>query len=342
MRNGAAVIAGNGAKLAAFAVVASLASPAAAATAEAPRTRYLWNLATETGPIRTSGSALSFDPFSNELLVSGAGVVRIFQANGMEDYNFPAGGMVDLLLGAAVLGEGGDIAVLGTTGQRWSLVRASFRGERLGTIEPKGAPAGFLDTFGPAMVRVQGGRIYLVDVQGLRALVLEQDGTVVRAVDLAKVLDVPASKLGEVQLSGFGVDVDGGLLLTIAVRFKAYALSPAGELREWGTPGGAPGLFNVVSGIAADAHHYYVADQLKCAVIAFDRKDLGFVDEFGYRRVQSAGGLVGPTQVEAGNGRVFVSQNANRGVAVFAAPAEAQVSPQKLSAAASAGGAAPQ
>lgn len=305
------------------ALVAAFAAAPSFASAQS-RTRYLWNLSTETGAIRTSAHGLSFDPFGHEILVTGGDLVRIFKANGMEDFSFSVAGMLERVLAAGVLGESGDIVLLGVKGQRWSLERASFRGEHLASIEISGAPAGFVEAFGPTMMRVHEGRIYLADLYNLRALVIGQDGAVERAVDLAAAVGVDEKKLGDVQLTGFGVDVDGSLLFTIAVWFKAYALSPAGELREWGTPGGSPGLFNVVSGIAADARNYYVADQLKCAVIAFDRRSLEFVDEFGYRRPQAAGGLIGPTQVAAGDGKVFVSQNGDRGVAVFLAPAAGQ------------------
>jgi hypothetical protein len=344
MRTGEAKWVGVGAGLSALAL--GLAAPALAAPEEPGRARYLWNLATETGPVRTSGHGLTFDPVGKEILVTGGDLVRIFQANGMEDFSFTSAGMVDRLLSAAVLGESGDILLLGTSGQGWSLARASFRGEPLGTVVPRDAPAGFLSEFFPGLVRVQAGRLYLADTQRLRVLVLERDGGFVRAVDVAEVLGIERSKREDNQLSGFNVDLDGGLLFTLAVKFRAYALSPSGELREWGTPGGAPGFFNVVSGIAADARHYYVADQLKCAVIAFDRADLSFVDEFGYRVAESEGGLIGPTQIAAGNGRIFVSQNANRGVAVFAAPEGERKDAVKVSAAATpglrAGEAAPQ
>jgi hypothetical protein len=304
-------------------VAAFLAAPAQAATKPAEAARYLWNLATETGPIRTSAAALTFDPTGREIVVTSGDAVRIFQQSGMEDFAFPVTGRLDRVLGAAVLDEGGDLVLLGMSGQRVVLLRTSFRGETVGAITPSGAPDGFLDGFIPTAVRVHDGRIYLADLGALRVLVVRPDGSAERAVDLAKLLlaDVPENKRGDVHLSGFGVDVDGGLLFTVAVLFKAFVLPPGGELREWGRAGGAPGMFNVVSGIAADERHYYVVDQLKCAVIAFDRAGLGFVDEFGYRRVQSAGGLVGPTHVAAGNGQVFVSQYADRGVAVFAAPA---------------------
>jgi len=332
-----AMIRGGGLGLAIASML--LGSPASAAAEPA---RYLWNLATETGPIKTSGSTLAFDGFGREILVAGGNSVRIFQPNGMEDFTFSAVGMLEQVVGAGVLAENGDIAILGVDAGRWALVRVSFRGEKLGAIVPRNVPAEFAAEFAPNLLKTRDGRLYLADTMNLRALVLEQDGTVVRALDFAKLLGIDAGKRQDTQLSGFGVDVDGGLLFTIAVKFRAYVVSPAGELREWGTAGGAPGFFNVVSGIAADERCYYVADQLKSAIIAFDRTTFDFIDEFGYRRPQAMGGLVQPTDVVAGNGKVFVSQNANRGVSVFAAPVGEQPVQQKVSAAASAGEAAPQ
>lgn len=309
-----------------------------AAAAEKPA-RYLWNLASETGPLRTSASGVSIDPFAHEILVSCGDAVRIYQPNGMEDFSFQVAGMMDRVLAAAALGENGDIALLGVSGQDSVLARVSFRGELVGRIERRGEA--FPADFHPNVLRVHASQLYLADTTRLLAVVLEQDGQVVKSVDLGEIAGVEDAKRSDNQLSGFGVDVDGGLLFTISVKFKAWAVSPSGDVRSWGTPGGAPGFFNVVSGIAADQSNYYVADQLKSAVIAFSRADLSFVDEFGYRR-EAAGGLIGPTNLAAGNGRVFVSQDANRGVAVFSAPeAEVKVS-AAVDAAASRGEATPQ
>jgi hypothetical protein len=139
-------------------------------------------------------------------------------------------------------------------------------------------------------------------------------------VDIAQVLGMHTDAQEPEDISGFGVDVDGGLLFTIATRFRAYAISPSGEVKAWGVAGGAPGRFNVTAGIAADARHYYVADALKSAVVVFDR-NLKFVEEFGFRRPQEHGGLIAPAQVEAGGGRIYVSQRRDRGVSVYAVAA---------------------
>ena len=60
----------------------------------------------------------------------------------------------------------------------------------------------------------------------------------------------------------------------------------------------------------------FVADTLRCVVMIFDR-ELRFLKEFGYRGLEP-GSLIAPMELAAdGNGRVYVSQSANRGVSVY-------------------------
>jgi hypothetical protein len=55
---------------------------------------------------------------------------------------------------------------------------------------------------------------------------------------------------GNKDISGFTVDKDGNILITIPVMFRVYAISPDGQVSYFGKPGGAPGRFNIVAGIA--------------------------------------------------------------------------------------------
>src|SRR6185503_10591293 len=99
--------------------------------------------------------------------------------------------------------------------------------------------------------------------------------------------------------------------------FRAYAVSPEGEVTSFGKVGGAPGQFGVVSGIARDDQgRVFVADKLRSVVMVFD-KSLRFVTEFGFLGL-GADNLVRPDQLVLGEGgKLYVTQLYNRGVAVF-------------------------
>ena len=105
------------------------------------------------------------------------------------------------------------------------------------------------------------------------------------------------------------------MLFTVAPLFRAFVVSLSGQVRSFGRPGSAPGHFGIVAGIGADPGRYYVVDNLKGAVIVFDR-DLKLVGQFGARGSRKDQ-LQGPTSVAVAGDRVFVSQNGARGVAVY-------------------------
>ena len=113
------------------------------------------------------------------------------------------------------------------------------------------------------------------------------------------------------------MDHDGTLFFTVPAQFKAYRLSSAGMLESFGRPGGSPGRFGVVAGIFADrSGAIYVVDTLKCVVSVFDR-DFNYLYEFGHRSYLP-GGLIAPKEAAiSGDGRVYVTQQANRGVNVY-------------------------
>jgi DNA-binding beta-propeller fold protein YncE len=164
-------------------------------------------------------------------------------------------------------------------------------------------------------MRYRAGRIYLGDLVGMRVVVLELSGACVATFDLAEKLG-EAERRNDLGIRGFNVDGQGNVLFTVQPLFKAYVLSPEGELKTFGTRGSAPGKFNVVSGIARDdAGNYYVADILKSAVLVFD-PEFRFLREFGYRGGGESN-LSAPEDLEIGAGNLFVSQHARQGVSVF-------------------------
>ena len=115
---------------------------------------------------------------------------------------------------------------------------------------------------------------------------------------------------------GFNVDSDGNLLVTIQALFRAWVVTPQGEVRSFGARGSTPGKFNIIGGITRDeAGNIYVADILRSVVMVF-APDFRFIREFGYRG-RSANSLAAPDELTIGNGRLYVANNARRGVSVF-------------------------
>jgi hypothetical protein len=274
---------------------------------------YRYNLATVAGDIRTSAVTLNYDRQANELYVVGYGQVRVFNASGMEVYRFGDDAALGTIYGVAAL-EDGDLLVVSYREGKPSLLRCNFRGEILRAVELRGVPEAFRD-FGPNRIAYQNGRVYLADETGMRVLLVDPSGQYLASYDLAEIIG-EADKRQDFGLNGFGVDRDGSLLFTVAPLFKAFVVSLSGQMRSFGRAGSAPGNFGIAAGIGSDAAgRYYVADSLKCAVIVYDR-DLGFVGQFGGRGAQP-GQLVGPTSLAVADSRVFVSQQANRGVTVY-------------------------
>lgn len=297
----------------AFAIPASAALASVPASPTPAEVSFQHSLSTSFGTIPLAGAFLTYDRAHHELFVMGEGLVRVFNDSGMETFVFGEDPQVGSIRGIAPL-ENGDLVVQALREGGAVLVRCNFRGEFIGTIEPKGIPAGYESALYGRM-RNEAGKIYLADLGGMRVLVLDEEGAVLAAYDVAEKLGI--EDRGSAGLRGFNVDRDGNVLFTIQPLFSAYVMSPAGEIRAFGERGSAPGKFNIVGGIARDdAGNVYVADILKSAVLVFD-PELRFAREFGYRG-GGPGNLAAPEELVAtGEGRLFVSQNTRRGVSVF-------------------------
>lgn len=294
--------------------LASVAIATVAPSADAVQVAYEHSLSTSFGVVPLAGAFLSYDRQHRELFVIGDGLVRVFNASGMEVYTFEEDPQVGMVRGIAALDDG-DLLVHAFGPNGAQLVRCNFRGEFVSAIETKGVPAGYENAFLGRM-RYSAGKIYLADLNGMRVLVLDSSGAYVASYDIAQKLELENER-ETTGLRGFNVDRDGNILFTIQPHFKAYFMSPAGEIRPFGQRGSAPGKFNIVGGIARDdAGTFYVADMLKSAILVFDR-DFRFVREFGYRGGEPWN-LAAPEElVVTGEGRLFVSQKARRGVSVF-------------------------
>jgi len=295
-------------------LAAAVAVVALAAPAHAVELSFLYALSDANGPLPMSWVRLAHDAAAHETFVvdPSEGVVRVFNKAGMETYSFGDDAALGPVNDVAVL-DGGDLVLLTWLAGKPALVRCNFRGEPIGRIEIRGAPAD-LAGFVPDRLRAAGGNLYLASSQGMRAVAISPDGAFLRSYDASGI--AAGRKAGDAGFTGFGVDARGNLLFTVAPLFQAFVLSPDGELRGFGVRGSAPGRFNVVAGIAADLDgNLYVTDVLRAVVMVFDPA-FEFRGEFGYRGY-GPGNLIAPRDLVVGDGQVFVTQSAGRGVSVF-------------------------
>lgn len=300
------------ARLSILALLPALAMGASPASAASLRTSYLYPVAALSGPVRTSAATLSYDAKHHELYLVSDGLVRVVNQSGMEVYTWPQDSELGPVYGVAAL-EDGDVIALQYRGGELILVRCNFRGEPVGELQVEG-----LSGVRATHLAYRDGKLYLANLGDARAVVVVDlaQRRVIRTVDLVKALGFEGVQT-EYGVDAFAVDARGNLLFTVAPAFKVFVLSPGGESRSFGRSGSGPGKFGIIRGIGTDeAGHIYVSDALKSAVLVFDA-DFKFLVEFGYRG-NRPGNLVGPRDVVVADGKLYVSQQARRGVAVFA------------------------
>jgi hypothetical protein len=234
----------------------------------------------------------------------------------MEIYQFGD----DLDLGQIVdvaLDREGDVLLLTYRDSRSAIVRCNYRGEPKSTIELKNVPAEFSD-FSPNRMIYRQGSFYLASLLGMMLVIADRDGNFTKGYDLLPLFELEEKDRGNVEISGFFVDADANVIMTVPVLFRAYILSPDGAVTWFGKPGGAPGRFNIVAGVVRDSKkNYLVVDRLKCAVLVFDR-NVNFTKQFGIRGYRP-GDLISPNDIAIDNqDRIYVTQMGKRGVSVYA------------------------
>jgi len=280
-----------------------------------PKVSYRHHLATTTGVLPLHGARLTADPAGHELLVVADGVIRVFNRAGMETYAFGDDAETGRIFSVAPIPDGGYAGLVADEG-RLGLKLLDFRGEFVSSVEVSGLPQDLSESFRPGAVDAAGDHLYLSDLANMLVVVLERDGRYVKHHDLASLLGVAGKRSDVGGVRSLRVTPKGEILFTVPSLFKAYSLSPDGQVRGFGQRGNGPGKFNVVAGIARDDEgRYYVSDMLKCAVLVFDA-EMRFLVEFGYRGVRPEN-MVAPVDVVALDGLVYVSQYAQRGVNVF-------------------------
>ncbi len=287
----------------------------APAESQPVRGGYIYTLSGFTGPIAYNFSRVTADKERNEIYLLYQNTVRVFNESGMEVYQFgddlDLGHIVDL-----AVDREGDIFLLAYKESRIAIIRCNYRGESKSRVELRNLPSDFLD-FLPNRMVYQSGNFYLASLIEMKIVIADREGNFKKGYDLFSLFELPEKDRGNVDISGFSVDGDGNILLTIPVLFTAYIVSPDGKINSFGKPGGAPGRFNVVGGIARDSKgNYLVVDKLKAAVMVFDR-NFNFVTQFGSRGYKP-GYLIFPDDIAIDSrDRVYVTQMGKMGVSVY-------------------------
>jgi hypothetical protein len=303
-------------RVSASATFAVAALAAYTAPAHALSAHYLYPVASLAGPLQTSAASLAYDAGSRELYVVADGMVRVVNDVGMETYAWPQSEELGAVREVAPL-EDGDVLALRTRAGKAGLVRCNFRGEPTAEVSIEGLPAMGVGAFDPTNMIYRQGTLYLADLGTSRTVVVAdlRSGRVVSKLDMAATLGLTGN-YADYSASGFAVDARGNQLFTVAPMFKVFVVSPGGQVSMFGKSGSAPGKFGQIASVATDdSGHIYVTDLLKSAVMVFDR-EYRFLGEFGYRG-QRPGNLIAPRELVFAGGRLYVSQQARRGVAVY-------------------------
>ena len=299
------------------AALLSVPSAAQAAPLKTLEARYLFGLADVNGTIRSSWVTLAYDREHHELFVadSSEGAVRVYKDNGMELQRIGGDEDTGCITGVTVK-EDGELYLMARRNDRTVYLHTDFRGDLIEAIEPRGVPEDFSASFNPSGLRYAEGKLYIVDHSALKTLVIDPTGQYVASYDFHKLIKFEEKVDRAVVMRSFNVDLSGNMLFTLPSIFKAYVVSPSGEVQSFGTKGSTPGKFNIAGGIARDEQgNFYVTDLLRAVVMVFDPK-FQFVGEFGYRG-WGEGRLISPLELAVSDGKVFVAQAGRRGVSLF-------------------------
>lgn len=281
------------------------------------RADYMYNLTDFNGYKSYKWAKLSVDKQENEVYVVNTrkNNVRIFGKSGMEIYRFGEEGALGNIIDIASFKDG-NMLLLSKDRTDYKVIRLNFRGEPVSEIVIDNLPPEFSE-FRPERIFYIEGKLYLADIFSMKVAVTDVNGIFQAGYDVASILDIEDEKRDETSMVGFSADREGNMFFTVPVLFMAFRLTPELKLTGFGIPGGGPGKFGIVAGIAVDDRGYvYVADRIRCVILVFD-KNLKFQTEFGYRGYRPRN-LIGPAEIAFDSrGRLYVTQLRNRGISVF-------------------------
>lgn len=290
-------------------------TPVIAAGSAQVQENFLYSLSNFSGRVPYNYPSLAVDAARSEIFAVYKNEVTVFNDSGMEVFRFGDGMDLGQVLNVAA-GPDNEILLLRYRDGKSSVLRCDYRGEPVGEITLTGLPEKYAG-FSPNCMVYQAGRIYLASQSRMQIVIVEVDGGFVKGFDLFELLGLDENKKGDIEMAGFTVDKEGNMLFTIPVLFSANILAMDGTIKTFGKSGGAPGRFNIVSGMVADSRgNYLVADKLKCAIIVFD-KNFNFIKEFGYRGDKPENLIVPQDLAIDQKDRIYVSQGRGRGISVF-------------------------
>jgi DNA-binding beta-propeller fold protein YncE len=299
---------------AALALALALAAPPPGPAAPGVKATHLFDAAGATGTLSSTWARLAYDAEHKELFVAAEGSVRVFNESGMEIHRFADDGDLGTVLDVAILPDGQLVTLSNVDGRR-TLLRADFRGKRIGPFELRGLPPE-LAKLSPDVIVHRGDALYLAETGTGRVVVVDERGAYRRSVELYKVLALDPKRRADSEITGLAVAPNGDLVVALPMLFRVFVVSPSGSVTGFGTRGSTPGKFNVIGAVAVDERqNLFLTDRLRSVVMCFG-KDLVFVGEWGYRGDERTN-LVAPFSLVASGDRVFVAQAGGRGVRAF-------------------------
>jgi len=282
----------------------------------------LYRLSNFSGVLPYSDVQIHADRYHDEVYVGEGDVVRVFNATGMEVFEFThdassLGSILDI-----ATTENGDIIILSycpspqfcQSGPLISLY--SYRGEAQRSFGLSGLPE-TMSTFTPNRMLYRSKKLVFASTLGMTVVETDTAGMYQSQLDLLSGLALDDRGRDGAELGGFDIDASGAILYTIPTAFKAFRRKPDGTAEAWGKSGASPGNFGIAGSITEDdAGNIMVADRARGVVLVFT-PSLLFLKEFGARGAKDER-LVGPGRLAMGNGgKLYVTQLAMRGVAVF-------------------------
>lgn len=283
---------------------------------------FLYRLSNFSGVLPYSDVQIHADRYNDEVYVGEGDAIRVFNAAGMEIFEFihDATTLGSILEFAAT--ENGEILVLSYCSEtlpcrRGAIVTVyNYRGEVQRTFGLSGLPEA-LSTFTPNRMLYRDKKLIFASTSALLMVVTDAAGVYESHTDLLDGLELGDNAKDGAELGGFYVDVKGTILFTIPTAFKGFRRRPGEKADSWGKSGSSRGNFGIAGAITEDdAGNIVVADRARGVVLVFD-SNLQFIKEFGEAGAREAR-LVGPGRVAMGSGhKLYVTQLAARGVAVF-------------------------
>lgn len=283
---------------------------------------FLHRLSNFSGVLPYSDPQIHADRYHDEVYVGEGDAIRVFNAAGMEIFEFIHDAMTlgPILEFAAI--ENGDILILSYCSvtmpcQPGAIVTVyNYRGEPQRSFSLAGLPEA-LASFTPNRMLYRNKKLVFASTSALMVVVTDMAGTYESHTDLLSGLELEKGARDGAELGGFDVDAQGTILYTIPTAFRAFRRKPGEKAEAWGKPGTSRGNFGIAGAITGDdSGNIIVADRARGVVLVF-APNLLFLREFGTTGAREAR-LVGPGRVAMGSGgKLYVTQLAMRGVAVF-------------------------